>query len=574
MRLHDLRGPVSPLVVIESFGQLQAMRNAFRTIANELWGGTLPWIVATMGHLMASPRDLSLVGIDAEGIEHARSPRKQDRLDAIVSAAVNRHAVLLMTDADDEGEVIAADAARSLLQSGFRGPIYRVRPSSIDTRSIRRALEVAEIFNPGAAIPGFARSAHDRLLGATYSSRHRSTGRGIAVGRVLTALLGAAHDERLPIGEVTIRRRSASGGPDFSATIPVAGRDRATRLLAIADGSAMPPLEGERSPNPSPMPALDSAIDAIKRETFAPHPSIMASLQELYQDGLISYPRTMSSQLAEDTFDRLCDMMQLRGGAFLPMDRLQVHEALHPIAPAPFIPEIGADLRRKCHSIVYRLAYDAIAAHVQEVAVIRVPWPAALGSSGEIPLKRQVTPAGTRSQVQSQLAIAPGFRGYDIQESVFVALTRGPCLERLQGPPMRLGSPSTWVDHAERFAELRLVDESMRLTAKGRSWHALSPRELLDVERSWRHSEDLEAAARIAMLRVPHADRLSISDIDRAVVAAGRTLVDHLRNSTARNLAEDLLAAMDPAGRRTLAMIESTGSAPVVDAELAGGLAG
>lgn len=559
MTAAGLRGPVAPLVVIESFGKIQALRRAFKPIADELWGGSLPWIVATMGHLMASPRDLSIVGVDADGIEHMREPRKQERIDAILSAAAGRSEVIMMTDADDEGEVIATDAARSLLQSGYDGRILRARLSSIDTPGLRNALDGMQTLDPSDAFLGYARSAFDRLVGATYSSRHRSTGRGIAVGRVLTALLGTARDGRIPAGEVTIRRRAESG-PDFVGTVHVPDLETAKKIMARADEWQTKVFD--HSPRQSPLPTMAVAVDAIRRETGAGHPEIMSTLQELYQDGLVSYPRTDSTWVPQQTRERLCIMMGLPQIA-VPVDEEEehwegAHQALHPTAPAPLEAETGADLRRKCHSIVYRLAYHAMAAPNLEVEYLQVEG---VEKIEVIALSRSMTPDGKASPVQRLADRSIGYRAYDPTEAIFVTLSRGPCLDETPWSRMMLGAPSTWIDHAVRFTALDLIDDEMRLTAKGRSWCSLSPKPLLEIDlaRELQDSliDEMPASVIEDATGEGHFSNLTLAHVDRATLISGKVLVSMLKTWITSEIPHELRAAMDPRSDRTLAMLNS-----------------
>ena len=198
------------IVVIEAQGKVEAVSTCVKRL------GLAAEVIATHGHFCNSPADISRAYIDSNFRETRRACKKS------VVESLRKHCaraeVLIATDADDEGEVIARDVFRWI--ADIAAVIIRVRARAITPESYRQALSEAERWTKPedaeqAAIKGDARRLMDRLLAVAAS---RSA--GVAIGRVGGGLLAAVSKDADPV--VALARPVIEGpGGNMAALVPV-----------------------------------------------------------------------------------------------------------------------------------------------------------------------------------------------------------------------------------------------------------------------------------------------------------------------------------------------------------------
>lgn len=196
---------VRDLVVIEAPGKVRTIESALRG------AGLAVDVMATGGHFCEHDASLWPLGIAADGSEPGRI-RDPIRATMLQSRGLGRR-VLIATDADQEGDVIARDIAEVV--RGGASAVLRMRVSSLDRESIRAAFLSATPFEVAGALPGDARRIVDRWIGHTFSRPAQP------VGRVSSALLRVLADADPVIGHVTLTLPCEDGGPPFVAQVPV-----------------------------------------------------------------------------------------------------------------------------------------------------------------------------------------------------------------------------------------------------------------------------------------------------------------------------------------------------------------
>jgi len=356
------------VVFIEAKGKA----NAWTRIARRL--GMTATVVPTIGHVCSFPRKLYPIGIDlssGEGLEKERHPIPEKRraiLEAVSNAPAGA-AIIIATDDDVEGDVIAYDVA-DIVYSAFperAKAIVRVRPGPITVRGIRTSLASAQplerilVQMTSDAIPGRARAVTDRWIGATFSRIA-----GAPVGRVRSAILGATYllnraPEKLrgrpETGEITLQARSAMGGRPFVARVPLTGAEdpaRITRLRALAERYAMRMVPGSVRPLMSLSAAVAPRIGTVRPFTTAdalahaarhhgiPVRMAMQGLQDAYLRGMISYPRTSGRGISAESASHVEMLAHSCGVTGLDVEVLSsdnmlagpapgAHEGLHPV---------------------------------------------------------------------------------------------------------------------------------------------------------------------------------------------------------------------------------------------------
>ncbi|MSU90830.1 hypothetical protein GE300_14595 [Rhodobacteraceae bacterium 2CG4] len=358
------------VVFIEAKGKA----NAWTRIARRL--GMTATVVPTIGHVCSFPRKLYPIGIDlssGEGLEKERHPIPEKRraiLEAVSNAPAGA-AIIIATDDDVEGDVIAYDVA-DIVYSAFperARAIVRVRPGPITVRGIRTSLASAQplerilVQMTSDAIPGRARAVTDRWIGATFSRIA-----GAPVGRVRSAILGATYllnraPEKLrgrpETGEITLQARSAMGGRPFVARVPLAGAEdpaRVARLRDLAQRYAMRVVPGSVRPLMSLSAAVAPRIGTVRpfntadalahaaRHHGIPVRMAMQGLQDAYLRGMISYPRTSGRGISAESAAHVEMLAHSCGITGLDVEVLSsdnmlagpapgTHEGLHPVLP-------------------------------------------------------------------------------------------------------------------------------------------------------------------------------------------------------------------------------------------------
>jgi DNA topoisomerase I len=308
------------LIIIEAPGKVRAWERAARVM------GIAATIVTTRGHMSRFPDRLAPFGVRFENgraVEEGRVPnplivkRIETALDALPASAE----ILIATDDDPEGDVIALDALRVLLvhDRSLISRVRRVRARAVTISAIEAAI-AASSEDPGIsdlfqrAVPGRARAISDRWIGSAFTELA-----GTGCGRVRAAMLGAAllwrRDPTLTrgvpeTGEITFTARSDPTGLPFTAHLPLSG-SVPDALRSVAERYKGHLIPGHVSPMASLSAAVAPRIGDVRpfntgdalayasRLYGVPPRVAMRGLQGAYMAGRISYPRTEGRHLTE-----------------------------------------------------------------------------------------------------------------------------------------------------------------------------------------------------------------------------------------------------------------------------------
>lgn len=216
--------------------------------------------MATLGYVLVPPESLNPLALYADEDTHPgtalleeRLVRHPDVLRRILDAARQTDHIILATDPDEEGEVIAQDLSMIFTEVGLGDvPATRLCLYGLDGASIRDAFAAAESVHLSAmatdwppALPGHTRRMVDRWIAGSLGTQEQP------VGRVIAGFLEAAQrDDRY------VAPTLASGTPAHLGD------------LLLADELMDVPVQG-----------------------------ITGALQSLYEAGRVSYPRTDSHNL-------------------------------------------------------------------------------------------------------------------------------------------------------------------------------------------------------------------------------------------------------------------------------------
>lgn len=247
------------LILTESPGTARRLDAFFAS--NDAGLSSKTTCMATLGYVLVPGDSLNPLGLYLEGdaLQEERRARHPDVLRRILESAYRADHIILATDPDEEGEVIAQDLATIFTEAGL-GEISasRLRLYGLDNASIRDALATTEpvhlatmAYDWPPALAGHTRRILDRWIAGSMGTRERP------VGRVIAGFLDAA--QRFPSEQYNI--------PSVHDGIPAHLGDL---LLAPELGDC-------------------------------PVQRITDTLQVLYETGRVSYPRTDSHDLSPRT---------------------------------------------------------------------------------------------------------------------------------------------------------------------------------------------------------------------------------------------------------------------------------
>lgn len=464
---------VATLVIIEAPGKIPALSLALKRA-----GMTDFHIQATSGHLMDMPRSLIPTGIDRNLQETGRFVRNPEMVDAVVGWGTKAKNVLLACDADQEGDVLAWDIAQML---PTHPNVKRIRLRALDFESVVDAFSNSEPVSSKDAWPGTTRRILDRMIGCAYSSMHTEGEDDISVGRIQSGLLGAVAKERIPFAEAIIALPCCDGKDPFVAVIDVF-EDNEDEVRVLIEHGRRFARENRCVKYGSLVPAEDfspwnygEAVLAIAEATDRNITDVSGSMQRLYENGSMSYPRSSSPAI---TGDGLSCIAQIADNSGVRFDESRVpkfsrngrhaHEAPRPL-------KSDVDITKPLLVMSPdQAALSLIARHLlacgQPHALHR-PDPAGLpewakGLQFERKVCQWLRPWPRRAAVT-------GLRMRSKEEAMLKILLKH-----------NLGRASTQVMHAVKFAGRDLIDDKFLLTDKAQQWMERTPAVLLDPKTS------------------------------------------------------------------------------------------
>lgn len=464
------------LVIIESSGKLKTLHRVFGEI------GLHADICATIGHFLENPstlKDLAIEVRDGEFVETKRGPCREDSYRYLcdqIRKCSGR--ILVATDNDQEGHVIAQDVANLASTLVPSRPVLRMLMGGLDADSIRRALINLKPVDQAKATPGTARRIADRIIGGCMSDFERNR----PVGRVQSALLGLSAREGLAHSRLHIKMPCADGGKPFVGEVRIFGADTPAKLIAALGGIDLPPAPVARSELRlvgAPL-AYGDALLGLHRSLNLDINQAADLLQQMYESGDISYPRTASRGLTDAGIESAARIARARGLLAFKRDLLprvgesSPHEAIRVLNEDRLRSvDIGKPFKLQGNDRDAALAF--VARHTLEAGIPGQRDHPDL--SGAPAWARQVewTRDTRRVILPWRYPDPPQVVGRDVKAALVETMMRA-----------GIGRPSTYAQHAARFAERDLLDYKFDLTPKAREWLEFAPEPLKRADTSAR----------------------------------------------------------------------------------------
>lgn len=470
------------LVIIESPGKLKTLHRVFAEI------GLHADVCATIGHFLENPstlKDLAIEFRDGEFVETKRLPFREDSYRYLcdqIRKCTGR--ILLATDNDQEGHVIAQDVTTLAARLAPALPVMRMLIGGLDRESVVRALANMQPIDPAKSVSGTARRISDRIIGGCQSDFEQNK----PVGRVQSALLGLCADQGLAHTRLHVKMPCTDGGKPFVGEIPVFGASTPAQLIAALGGLDLPPAPVSRSETRqmgTPL-AYGDALLGLHRSLDLDIADAADLLQKMYESGDISYPRTTSQGLSDAGIESVARIARAKGliafkKDLLPrVDASSAHEAIRVLNEERLRSlDIGKPL--KLHDTDRDAALSFVARRTLEAGV---------------PVQRDYAdlshaPAWTRDiewARDARRAVMP-WRYPDPPQTVSMDIKAALVDTMMKNG---VGRPSTYAQHAARFAERELLDHKFDLTSKGREWLEFAPSALKRADTSVRIESLLE----------------------------------------------------------------------------------
>lgn len=512
------------IIVIEAPGKLRTVSRILSTLRINAA------VVATGGVLYDMPR--KEIGLDPETlIPTDWRPISPKTIKHLKSTLAQAKRVILMTDDDREGELIAAQVQTIARGAGYGGAFERIVTSAINEQSVAEALKQPRELERNTIIGVMARRGIDRAIGFLCSN-HRAGNQ--IVGRISSRILSAVAAAPLNTCKLIGTHPSQPGWRIWSKGT----HEQRKSLEALDEGFKQmdPDLMGNLRETHSVKKAPELLNGADTLMLVASHLNIPVAeaekiIQASYEKGALSYPRTESRTVGEHTRRMLMNEMNrlgkraridglpgkpLRGGKF-------AHEAVYPSQPIAYHPEGIAGLSR-ADSAVALIGGRTMASLSPDAKVKTVTVPQAAISQF---LKKKGLPDVKAiiyrdvPETVGWLAIEKSFQKKasvgDIPADVAV-------LERMMN--LKIGRPSTIVGHIEKAMARGWVSAEGKLSSRGiavlgfvqHNYPSLLQAEDLDTLYDGMDFQDLGSAVRAGIDRLG----LDFNDLKQRVLALHR----------------------------------------------------
>lgn len=324
-------------------------------------------VEATTGHIKDLPK--SSLGVDVvNGFkpDYQMVEKRKDTIRKIKSAAKSAKNIYIATDPDREGEAIAEHVKEIITEDGSRdNALRRIVFHEITKSAVEEAIANPRDIDVNLVDAQTARRVLDRLVGYKLSPvLWKKVRRGLSAGRVQTVCVRLIVEKEREIEafkseeywEVYVKLRKIDSGEEQNA-------DFSVQLVKIDDKKAEIKTHDTADKVVADLKASDYKVqDVIKKEviksSFPPFTTstmtqvasrifgwsskkTMSVAQMLYEEGLITYHRTDSMNIAQEAILKVRDYIKSKyGESYLPQSpkyykttskvAQEAHEAIRP----------------------------------------------------------------------------------------------------------------------------------------------------------------------------------------------------------------------------------------------------
>lgn len=325
-------------------------------------------VEATMGHIRDLPQKKLGIDLTTFEPEYVLSEEKKDTIARLKKAAIGADKIYLASDPDREGEAIAFHVAFILNEKSKKSKheIFRITFHEITKSAIDEALKNPGVINMNLVEAQTARRTLDRLVGYKLSPLlWQKIRRGLSAGRVQSVAVRLIVEREAEIDkfiaieyweiETLLQKLAGSDlpeSPKFLAKLVKKNGEKVEIVNSVQSAEIVEELqkagyeiqnidkkEFRRNP-PAPFTTSTLQQAAANRLGWSSKKTMQIA-QGLYEEGLITYHRTDSTNLNIDAINRAREYIKTSfGELYLPPEaRLfktksksaqEAHEAIRP----------------------------------------------------------------------------------------------------------------------------------------------------------------------------------------------------------------------------------------------------
>jgi DNA topoisomerase-1 len=324
-------------------------------------------IEATMGHIKDLPK--STLGIDVEKNfkpEYLDVEKKIETVNKIKKLAKNASTIFLATDPDREGEAIASHVKEVIANAKLKNKkskLLRIVFHEITKDAVAESIQNPRDVDKNLVNAQIARRVLDRLVGYKLSPLlWRKVRIGLSAGRVQSVAVRLIVERESEIKAfkpqeyweiyVTVKKLKSSFTKEFTVQLikikdkKVDIKDGETSKKVVSDlkncnYEVTDIQKKEVKKNPYPPFTTSTMTQAAARLMYWSAKRTMSVAQSLYEEGLITYHRTDSTNMASSAIEKLRDYIKKNYGIdYLPERPIfyktkskvaqEAHEAIRP----------------------------------------------------------------------------------------------------------------------------------------------------------------------------------------------------------------------------------------------------
>lgn len=295
------------VVVLESTGKVHSVESLLSDFGFSNFN-----VIATFGRLFDLPIDA--LGVNLEDLSQIkRVPINQNRIDYLSKLLADASLILVVTDDDIEGELIANDVFQIADLCGHRSEetVFRLRLKAIAFKQFIESLESASGINNEIVKGALARRTFDRICGYSISSNDYSTYNGMLhgrVGRVLTPLLSIVSKDDYDSQSFGYVSVIDDNNKTWHLEIFDNNKDFVVskcNLLSSLKAPKIRKISSELVGDGALPMDFGSALSSLSMASGFSVARTSECLQDLYQSGAISYHRTDSRVISRSSAEEV-----------------------------------------------------------------------------------------------------------------------------------------------------------------------------------------------------------------------------------------------------------------------------
>lgn len=331
-------------------------------------------VVSTKGHIKDLPKSQLGVDIDHDfAPDYVEIPKKKEVINNLKLKTKNSKQIYIATDPDREGEAIAAHVKEILSEEDIR--ISRISFHEITKEAVEEAIKTPRDIDGNLVDAQVARRVLDRLVGYKLSPLlWKKVRRGLSAGRVqsVTVRLIVEREREIEAFKpeefweifATVKNSPEVKSADTSGVFVVQlikkeieNKEQADKILSdlkVAKYKVLDVKKREIRKSPYPPFTTSTMMRAGARIFAWSAKKTMRVAQELYEQGLITYHRTDSTNISNLAIDKARDFIGKQYGSNYLPEKIRLYKTRSKVAQEAHEAIRPTDVEYQVSSIKYQ----------------------------------------------------------------------------------------------------------------------------------------------------------------------------------------------------------------------------